>query len=90
MTMIKCDVEDCDNKATKKAKFVIYAKTKKKHPPATGSLSVCSCDIHASEENAKDLLSNNMPGRKMIEYSFSQQGLMKPCWKKSYAEWVDL
>jgi len=79
---------DCENYATKGVGFVIFAE--EGDVPATGNLSLKVCDCCANEELLKTLFVDNPPGRKMIEDRFKVDGLAVPCWKRSYAEWVDL
>jgi len=85
---MKCCRDGCDNDATKRIHFKIYASSGGE--PATADPRIWACDEHATKEAADDLLVDNYPARRILEDSFAEAGLERPDWTKSYAEWLPI
>ena len=84
---MKCDATDCKNEATKRIEFFVHSKTSKE--PAKALPLLYACDACATQEAANDLLIDNIKGRRQIEDQFEAQGLERPDWTRSKAEWVE-
>jgi hypothetical protein len=87
--MIKdCCMTDCPNAATHRAELVIYAAVAQLHPPAIGTLEIGVCSDHATDENARSLLSEQ--GKTQIEAGFRGLGRALPDWKRSFVRWKEI
>lgn len=78
-----CDRAGCENASTHQAEVVIYARIG--NTPATGVMGISVCDEHATEETARELLTD--AGKRKIEDTFRQLGRALPDWSRSYARW---
>ena len=85
---MECGIKGCNKKATKKIVFKILARTG--NAPAIAEPSINACEKCATEEAANELLIDNIQGRRQIEDSFEANGLARPDWTRSKAEWVEI
>lgn len=83
-----CDITGCDKPATHRAEIVIYAASAKPHQPAIGTMGIRVCAAHATDENARELLTE--PGKRQIERGFTGIGRAKPDWSRSFARWAPI
>lgn len=82
-----CDVKECTNDPAYHAEVVIYARVAHLHTPAIGYMPIRVCHEHATDQYARELLTE--PGKRQIEDGFKRAGKALPDWSRSHVRWIE-